>query len=287
MTKVLIIGAGDSGLNLCNRLLGAGIEVTLADPRTPEAILWEPEHKLTSLNLPYSQNLIRPEWSGLSQWESKAREVSFRTVQLRLHDPEEPGKELSLVGSLPGEGGFAFEPRLRQHCWLSAATDPVLHDGRPARHVEALYEHSALDFAASRRIADIVVVAVGNGRLGHEFDADAERAGRLRGAGGRPRVRTVTQAYFHALRPGEADAQVISAPAGEVIAVPAFTTEGPAHSIQLIGTPDGPWTAPPACGRAGSANARSTSTGRCWKRSPTSPPNSTTGSSAPRWTPPR
>ncbi|GAA3722974.1 glycine/D-amino acid oxidase-like deaminating enzyme [Spinactinospora alkalitolerans] len=220
MRKILIVGAGQSGLCLANGLLERGYEVTLITGKTSiETRQGRPN--ITQFTLPRALELERA--LHLDWWSAQAPHIEG--VRQPLYAPGMPDP-LVVQGRFNGYG-IAVDPRAKMADWLEHFED---QGGKVVIHGVTVTD---LDYFS--RMYDLVVIAVGAGELGALFDYDPSRFG-----GAHPRV--ITQTLVHGLEEGPAGpgfAEVISAPEGRIFFAPVLTQQGPAHSISVMDEPGG------------------------------------------------
>ncbi|GAA3767168.1 styrene monooxygenase/indole monooxygenase family protein [Salinactinospora qingdaonensis] len=229
MTRVAIVGAGQSGLVLAHTLLEAGVEVEVFTNHDPSELRFgnaEPTQATFPATLEAEQQ------AGLDEWSTAA--PRFATVSVSARPPQ--AVPVGFVGALPGQGGVAVDPREKMAAWLES------FDRRGGRvHIHGVTV-SELDWYACAGRYDLIVVAVGGGELGALFAPDAEQA---QAAG----PRALCQVYLDGLLPGEADVQVVTTPHGEIFRVPILTGHGPAESVFLSARLEGALDCRPTHGR--------------------------------------
>mgnify|MGYP001634941395 CR=1 FL=1 len=213
--KVLIVGAGMSGLSLGHALLDAGIDVTIASGRS-STDLRQGRAQLTQLTL--APGLAVESDLNLSLYTGTAPHFTSTSLQVISG----PGEHVGFCGAMPGES-FAVDPRVKLADWYEMFEDL---GGRTVTH-----GMTVTDLEAFSTMYDIVALAVGDGKLGQVLDTDPSHP-----MGGQ---RVVTQAYIHHEPDEDFDRQlrVFSCPAGEVFVVPTQLQGGWAHSVMLIARP--------------------------------------------------
>ena len=213
MRSVLIIGAGQSGLQLGHGLLAAGYDVTIMSARTPHDIrtgrpastqsMWEPA-------LALERRL------GLNPWEQQAPPISGFHLALSSH----PGQRVLDVLAPLDHPGRSVDQRLKMSRWLE-----LLHE-RGATVLHRSVSAADLDALTADDTYDLVVVAAGRGELVDAFALDPVRTRYQRPP------RTLAAAYVHGLAPNplwpQPHVQFAPVPGvGELFVIPALTLEGP------------------------------------------------------------
>ncbi|GAB3209241.1 alanine-phosphoribitol ligase [Marinactinospora endophytica] len=216
--KILIIGAGQSGLKLGHRLLDDDYDVTLMTGQTSIEIR-QRNAPITQFTWPSVLELEKK--AGLHQWPTAPR---YEGVSMSLRTPGQP--VIEFTGRF-GEGlhGVAVDARVKMADWLEYFED---RGGRVVIHGATV---SDLDYFS--RMYDLVVVAVGSGELGALFDPDDSRHG-----GAHNRV--LAQAILHDVEVREGGDQIVEAvsgPFGEIYFIPVLTPEGPATSVLMTAMP--------------------------------------------------
>lgn len=221
MRKILIVGAGQSGLQLALSLQAEGYDVTVMSARTADDI--RSGHP-TSTQAMFAPALDREQAYGLNQWGDQA--------------PPIPGNEIGLVPE-PGVRAFSFyEPwdrpgnsvdqRVKMPAWLG------LFEERGGRVVYQTVE--AADLAGLAAGFDLTVIAAGKGDLVSVFSRDAERSRYTE-----PQ-RHLAAIYLHGLVPYTDDRVRIHIQpgAGEFLFMPALTLSGPCGILLVEALPGGP-----------------------------------------------
>jgi len=220
--KILIVGAGQSGLQLALSLQAEGYDVTVMSARTPDEIRrgWP-----TSTQAMFAPALDRERAYGLNLWDRQA--------------PPIPGNEIGLAPA-PGVRAFTFyEPwdrpgnsvdqRLKMSAWLE------LFEERGGR---AIY-HTVMtsDLAGLADMYDLTVIAAGKGELVGVFDRDPARSRYT------APQRHLAAIYLNGLASPYGDSRVrisIQPGAGEVLFMPALTLSGPCGILLVEALPGGP-----------------------------------------------
>ncbi|WP_046468576.1 styrene monooxygenase/indole monooxygenase family protein [Allosalinactinospora lopnorensis] len=223
MRKILIVGAGQSGLHLAHGLLTYGYDVTLITSQS-SAEIRTGRPAITQITYPtvlgYEREL------GLDFWSVQAPKIDRAKVHAYP-----PGGTTPMAFS----GGFdeyaiSIDRRVKMADWLEYFED---RGGKVVIHGVTV---SDLDYFS--RMFDLVIIAVGGGELGALFDVD-----RTRGIGQCDRVLAQAHIYNVATEPGESDSIAwvgSSSDAYSIFFVPILTAEGPCHSLFLVDKPGGP-----------------------------------------------
>ncbi|GLU47178.1 styrene monooxygenase/indole monooxygenase family protein [Nocardiopsis ansamitocini] len=222
--RVLIIGAGQSGLYLGHQLLKQGIEVGLITSQTSPEIR-NGRASITQVAWPSTRAL--EDQAGLDLWRAAA--PRFEQVEMSLRPPE--GERVQFSGRFDADpvakriGGHAVsvDRRVKMADWLEFFED---QGGK-------VYIHGVTtsDLEYHVRMYDLVIVAVGAGELGALFDFDASRT-----SGGHDRI--VAQAILDGVVwDGDHQLDVYSTLGGEVFFTPIYTSEGEATSVTMLANP--------------------------------------------------
>lgn len=227
MRKILIVGAGQSGLYLAHGLLDAGYDVTLITGRTSTEIRTG-RPSVTQFTFPTVHGYERE--LGLDFWDAQAPHLD--SFKVHLYPPQSPA--MLLHGQLDGYV-VSVERRVKMADWLEYFED---RGGKVVIHGVTTTD---LDYFS--RMYDLIVIAVGAGELGSLFDRDHERFS------GSPK-QVLAQAHVYDVAPdtdaGDRSGWVAStADAGGVLLMPVLTAQGSCHSLFMIDAPDGPMDAWP------------------------------------------
>ncbi|AEV87835.1 alanine-phosphoribitol ligase [Actinoplanes sp. SE50] len=226
MRKILIVGAGQAGLQLALSLHAEGYEVTLMSARTPDEIRtgWP-----TSTQAMFDLALGTERAYDLNHWEHVTPPIHGLRPQLSV----ERGR-LALAFNAPLERpAQSTDQRIKMSRWLQDAEE---------RGVEVIYNAvTTQDLDAITQLGryDLTVVAAGKGDLVAMFDRDPERS-----PYSTPQ-RGLAVAYVHGLEPDPAwpDPHVgfHALPGlGELFVIPALTHTGPCDILFWEAIPGGP-----------------------------------------------
>lgn len=225
MRKILIVGAGQSGLQLALGLLSHGYEVTLMTNRTADEIR---DGKVMSTQCMFTTALQHERDLGLNFWESQAPRIEGLGVSVAAPDGTRP---IDWVGKLDGYAQ-SVDQRVKMAGWMDAFTE---RGGQLVIHGAAV---SDLDYFARRY--DLVLVAAGKGELVGMFGRDAARSPYT------TPQRALAVSYVHGLgpRPEHPDYHAVRCnlvpTVGEMFIMPTLTTSGPADILFWEGIPGGP-----------------------------------------------
>jgi NAD(P)-dependent dehydrogenase (short-subunit alcohol dehydrogenase family) len=226
MRKILIVGAGQSGLQLALSLVAEGYQVTIMSARTADEIRggWP-----TSTQGMFHQALETERAYGLNLWD--AQRPAFEGFRVTLSAP--PGELAMAFNAHLDHPGDSVDQRLKMAAWLELAEErgaTVLYQGVTTADLDAL--------TALGRY-DLTVVAAGKGDLVAAFDRDPERS-----PYDAPQ-RGLAVAYVRGLEPDPAYPQphvgFNAVPGlGELFVIPCLTLSGPCDILFWEAVPGGP-----------------------------------------------
>ncbi|MCQ6552830.1 FAD-binding oxidoreductase [Streptomyces sp. C10-9-1] len=225
MRKILIVGAGQSGLQLALGLQSQGYEVTLMSNRTADEIR---SGRVMSTQCMFHTALQHERDLGINFWESQAPRIEGLGVSVAGPDG---GRAVDWVGRL---GGYAqsVDQRVKMAGWMEAFAQ---RGGQLVIHGAAV---SDLDYFS--RAYDLVLVSAGKGELVSLFERDADRSPYAE-----PQ-RALAVSYVHGLgpRPEHPDYDAVRCNlvpgVGELFVMPTLTTSGRADILFWEGVPGGP-----------------------------------------------
>ncbi len=224
MRKILIIGAGQSGLQLALGLLDEGYDVTVMSARTPEEIRGG---RVMSTQVMFGPNLRLERERGINRWEDETPKIQGLNVAVAG-----PAGHRALDFSAPlDEYAQSVDQRVKMSGWLElfeARGGKVVYHGAMTSDLEGL--------AAQY---ELTIVAAGRGELVELFDRDARRS-----PFDRPQ-RSLAVVYVHGMAPrdGFPEPNVginVTPGAGELFVIPAYTTSGPCDILFWEAVPGGP-----------------------------------------------
>ncbi|MEV6790842.1 styrene monooxygenase/indole monooxygenase family protein [Streptomyces sp. NPDC051320] len=225
MRKILIVGAGQSGLQLALGLQSQGYEVTLMSNRTADEIR---SGRVMSTQCMFDTALQHERDLGINFWESQAPRIEGLGVSVAAPDASRP---IDWVGKLDGYAQ-SVDQRVKMAGWMETFAQ---RGGQLVIHGAAV---SDLDFFA--RTYDLVMVSAGKGELVSMFGRDAARSPFTE-----PQ-RALAVAYVHGMgpRPEHPDFDAVRCNlvpgVGELFVMPTLTLSGRADILFWEGVPGGP-----------------------------------------------
>jgi 2-polyprenyl-6-methoxyphenol hydroxylase-like FAD-dependent oxidoreductase len=225
LRKILIVGAGQSGLQLALGLQSQGYEVTVMSNRTADEIR---QGRVMSTQCMFDTALGHERDLGLGFWEDQAPRIEGLGVSVAAPDGSRP---IDWVGRLDAYAQ-SVDQRVKMAGWLETFVE---RGGKLVIHGVTVGD---LDYFS--RAYDLVMVAAGKGELVSMFGRNAERS-----PYDSPQ-RSLAVAYVHGLgpRPEHPDFHAVRLNmvpgAGELIVIPALTTSGPCDILFWEGLPGGP-----------------------------------------------
>ncbi|MEV6423343.1 styrene monooxygenase/indole monooxygenase family protein [Streptomyces sp. NPDC051662] len=225
MRKILIVGAGQSGLQLALGLQSRGYEITLMSNRTADEIR---SGRVMSTQCMFHTALQHERELQLGFWESQAPRIEGLGVSVAAPDST---RAVDWVGTLDGYAQ-SVDQRVKMAGWMETFAQ---RGGQLVIHGAAV---SDLDFFS--RTYDLVLVSAGKGELVSMFGRDASRS-----PYDAPQ-RALAVAYVHGLgpRPEHPEYDAVRCNlvpgVGELFVMPTLTTSGRADILFWEGIPGGP-----------------------------------------------
>ncbi|QPP06616.1 FAD-binding oxidoreductase [Streptomyces bathyalis] len=232
MRKILIVGAGQAGLQLALGLQSQGYEVTVMSNRTADEIRGG---RVMSTQMQFHTALQNERDIEVNFWESQAPKVEGLGVSVA--DPESvqgPGETQRAINWLGMLDGYAqsVDQRVKMSGWMETFAQ---RGGQLVIHGAAV---SDLNFFAKKY--DLVLVAAGKGELVSMFERDPERS-----PYDEPQ-RALAVSYVNGLgpRPEHPDTEAVRCNlvpgVGELFVMPCLTTSGRCDILFWEGIPGGP-----------------------------------------------
>lgn len=224
MRKILIVGAGQAGLQLGLTLLANDYDVTIVSARTPQEIR---EGRVMSTQALFGPAVQAERSHGLNLWEDEA--PAMNELRVTLADP--PGTSaLTFTGIWP-EHAQSVDQRVKMAGWLE------LFEERKGTVIYGNASRAELEKLAGKY--DLTIVAVGRGDLATLFERDPERS-----PFDQPQ-RALACIYLNGVKPRKDHANThigvnVVPGVGELFSIPAYTTTGPCHIQFWEGVPGGP-----------------------------------------------
>lgn len=226
MRKILVVGAGQAGLQLALGLQSQGYEVTVMSNRTADEIRGG---RVMSTQCMFHTALQHERDIGAGFWESQAPRIEGLGVSVAGPDGS---RAIDWLGRLSDGYAQSVDQRVKMAGWMETFAQ---RGGQLVVHGAAV---SDLDFFARRY--DLVLVAAGKGELVSMFARDAARSpydapqralavSYVTGLGPRPE-HPETEAVRCNLVPG----------VGELFVMPCLTTSGRCDILFWEGIPGGP-----------------------------------------------
>ncbi|HYZ38161.1 MAG TPA: styrene monooxygenase/indole monooxygenase family protein [Pseudonocardiaceae bacterium] len=225
MRKILIVGAGQAGLQLGLSLQSHHYDITIMSARTPEEIR---SGRVMSTQCMFGPALQHERDYDLNLWEQQTPDIEGLGVSIAG-----PGHErvLDWLGELD-DYAQSVDQRVKMSGWLELFEN---RGGKVVYHGVTTYDVDALT-----HFYDLVIIAAGKGELVHLFDRDPSRSPYTKtqrilavvyvhGMAPRPEHPTVNAVRFNAI-PG----------VGELFIMPCLTISGPCDILFFEGIPGGP-----------------------------------------------
>ncbi|HWL97285.1 MAG TPA: styrene monooxygenase/indole monooxygenase family protein, partial [Nocardioidaceae bacterium] len=225
MRKVLIVGAGQSGLQLALTLLENDFEVTVMSARTPEEIR---DGRVMSTQALFGPAMRHEREHELNLWEDET--VPFEGLGVSIAAPD-ASRALDWVAKLD-EPGQSVDQRVKMAGWLE------LFEERGGQLV--IHGVTTADLDKLAGMYDLTIVAAGKGELVQLFDRDPSRSPFTK-----PQ-RALSLVYAHGVerRPEHPDFAAVRfniiPEVGELFMIPCYTVTGNCDILFFEGLPGGP-----------------------------------------------
>ncbi|MDH2430749.1 styrene monooxygenase/indole monooxygenase family protein [Sphaerisporangium sp. TRM90804] len=222
MRRILIVGAGQSGLHLALGLLRNGYDVTVVSNRTPEDIA---RGRVTSSQAMFDMALAHERALDIDLWGDAAPPIEG--IQFTVPGPD-GGRAVDWAARLRAPAR-SVDQRIKMPAWLAEVErlggKIVIHDATPA------------DLEVYAAQYDLVLVAAGKGTISSLFERDAARSPY------EAPQRALALTYVNGLAPRPEYSAVcfnLVPGVGEYFVFPALTRTGPCEIMVFEGVPGGP-----------------------------------------------
>ncbi|PXY22302.1 styrene monooxygenase/indole monooxygenase family protein [Prauserella muralis] len=225
MPRILIVGAGQSGLQLALTLREHDYDVTVMSARTPEEIR---KGRVLSTQCMFHDALQHERDHGLNLWEEQTVRVEGLGVSIAGPDGS---RAMDWVSRLENYAQ-SVDQRVKMAGWLE------LLEQRGGRVI--IHGVTTADLDALSTMYDLVIVSAGKGELVQLFDRDPRRSPYT------SPQRALSLAYVHGLapRPEHPDFAAVRfniiPGVGELFMIPAYTLSGNCDILFFEGIPGGP-----------------------------------------------
>ncbi len=222
---MLIVGAGQAGLQLALGLQARGYGVTVMTHRTADEIR---TGRVLSTQVMFAGALAHERRLGIDFWRQQAPDITDLGVSVTAPDGT---RAVDWLGRLEG-AAQSVDQRVKMAGWLETFAE---RGGKVVVHAAAV---SDLDYFS--RAYDLVLVAAGRGEPAAMFGRDPDRSPY------RAPQRALAVCYVHGLRPRpeHPDTRALHCnlvpSVGEFFAIPALTTSGPCDILFWEALPGGP-----------------------------------------------
>ncbi|SDZ39944.1 2-polyprenyl-6-methoxyphenol hydroxylase [Micromonospora pattaloongensis] len=226
MRRILIVGAGQSGLQLALSLQAEGYDVTVMSARTPDEIRrgW-----VMSTQAMFGNALRTERIYGLDLWQAATPQI--QGLQVSLSAP--PGERALRIESPIDEPAQSVDQRVKMAAWLE-----LFEERGGTVHYQGVTT-SDLDGLTSLGRYDLTVVAAGKGELVSVFDRDPARSPYT------TPQRGLAVAYVHGMTPDPLwpvpHVSFNAVPGlGELFVMPCHTLNGNCEILFWEAVPGGP-----------------------------------------------
>ncbi|HEY7207314.1 MAG TPA: styrene monooxygenase/indole monooxygenase family protein [Gaiellaceae bacterium] len=223
MPEVLIVGAGQAGLQLAFGLVEHGYDVTVVSNRTPEDIH---DGKVMSSQCMFDASLQHERDLGINYWDGECPPVEG--ISLAVPAPDGSGKAIDWASRLDAPAQ-SVDQRLKYPRWMAEL------EGKGVRI--AIEEAGVEDLERYASENDLVVVSAGKGEIVRLFERDASRS-----LYEQP-MRALALTYVTGMTPRPEYSAVafnLVPTVGEYFVFPALTTTGECEIMVFEGIPGGP-----------------------------------------------
>jgi hypothetical protein len=222
MSKFVIVGAGQAGLQLALGLVQDGHDVTVVSNRTPDDIR---DGRVMSSQCMFGAALEHERELGINHWEAECPDIDG--ISLAVPAPG-GGKMIDFAARLD-RPAQSVDQRLKMPAWMEELEQ---RGGKVVLHDAAIP-----DLEAYARDNDLVVVAAGKGEVAQLFARDPARS-----PYSAPQ-RALALTYVTGMEPRSEFSAVcfnLIPTVGEYFVFPALTTSGECEIMVFEGIPGGP-----------------------------------------------
>src|SRR5919201_2450324 len=224
MSKILIVGAGQAGLQLALGLVADGHDVTVVSNRTPDDIF---KGRVMSSQCMFDAALQTERDLGVNDWEAECPPIEG--ISLAVPAPDGSwGKLIDWASRLDGYAQ-SVDQRVKMPGWMEKL------EARGGR-IE-IRDVGVDDLERYTQANDLVIVAAGKGEIVRLFERDASRSPYEQP------MRALALTYLTGLEPRPEFSAVcfnLVPTVGEYFVFPALTTTGPCEIMVFEGIPGGP-----------------------------------------------
>lgn len=224
MRNIMIVGAGQSGLQLALSLQKKGYSVTVTSNRSADDIR---TGKVLSSQCMFHDSLQQERDRGLNFWESECPTVDG--ISFVVPHPEIPGEKALSWSHRLDHYAQSVDQRVKVPGWMNEFQK---------RGGEIVFKEASIDDMEQwTQTYDLVIVAAGKGAIAQMFERDAQRS-----PYDKPQ-RALALTYVHGMTPREEYSAVnfnMIPGVGEYFVFPALTTTGPCDIMVFEGVPGGP-----------------------------------------------
>jgi 2-polyprenyl-6-methoxyphenol hydroxylase-like FAD-dependent oxidoreductase len=224
MKNIMIVGAGQSGLQLALSLQKRGYRVTVTSNRSAEDIRGG---KVLSSQCMFDNSLQIERDRGLNFWEGDCPTVDG--IGFTVPHPEIPGEKALSWSHRLDHYAQSVDQRVKVPGWMAEFQK---------RGGEILFKEATIeDLDQWSATYDLVIVAAGKGAIAQMFERDAERS-----PYDKPQ-RALALTYVNGMTPRQPYSAVnfnLIPGVGEYFVFPALTVTGPCEIMVFEGIPGGP-----------------------------------------------
>ncbi|MEV7144783.1 styrene monooxygenase/indole monooxygenase family protein [Streptomyces tauricus] len=233
--KILVVGAGQSGLQLAHGLRRHDYDVTVMTSRTPDEIR---EGRVRSTQAMFAPALRHERDLGLNFWDDEAPVIDGFHFALPTLTGGPGNRGMDFYGRI--ESPFqSVDQRLKMCVWLKEFARKATRETGEDRVIVGSAMGSDLEYMTRNEMYDLIVIAAGRGGLSRMFMPEPALSPY------KEPQRNLSVTYVRGLRPDPdlGDANMVNftlVPGlGELFIVPALTTTGPCHILFFEAVPGG------------------------------------------------